>query len=998
MSFAAPPRPARPARPPGRRSPLVSTLVILGALVLLLSLVAGIWTDVLWYDQLGFRGVYTAKITWQVGLFVLGGGLMAAAVASSLLIGYRSRPVYAPVDDEQASLDRYRESLEPLRRLVLVALPGGLALFAGSAMAQQWQTVLLFLNRQPFGEQDAQFGLDVGFYVFTLPFLRMLTGFLVAVLVLALLAAVATHYLYGGVRLQSRGGSRTTVAARRHVSVLAVLLLLVQAGSYWLDRYALLSTDGELITGASYTGVNAVIPAKTILTMIAITVALLFLVPLFSRGGWRIPLYGLVLMIVAAVGLSAIYPALVQFITVRPSQQTSESPYIERNIAATRAAYGLESVEEQRYEPTSEGGEVGGLAQDAQTAASIRLLDPAVVSPTYRQYQGRFSFYDFPDSLDVDRYEIDGDVRDVVVAVRELDLGGLQPQQRNWVNDHTVYTHGYGVVAAYGNERAANGEPAFFQGGIPSTGPLGDFEQRIYFGERSTQFSIVGGPEGSEARELDYPTDQEEGASRQETTFAGDGGPRMGDGFTRLLYAIKFRDQNILLSDAVNADSQILYDRTPRERIEKVAPFLTLDGDPYPAVVGGRVKWIVDGYTTTDAYPYSDLQPLEDATTDRLTQTSSAVVVAQGEVNYIRNSVKATVDAYDGSVDLYAWDEEDPILKAWRSAFPGAVQPMSEIDGELMSHLRYPEDLFKVQREVLGRYHVTDPSEFFSGQDRWQVAMEPTERTTQENDATAVKQPPYYLTLQMPGQESASFSLTSSYMPQSTSQIGTSVLTGFLAVDADAGSQSGERADGYGQLRLLQMPRNNTTPGPGQVQADFNSEPNVQIDLNRLREGNSDVVLGNLLTLPVADGLLYVQPVYVRSTEGTSIPLLRKVLVAFGDDIGYGDTLQEALDQVFGGDSGADTGDAGTPPVDGEPPADGEPGTPPDDGAGTPPADAQQRLDEALQAAGQALTESREALAANDFAAYGEAQDRLAAAIEAATAAQDEIAGTATTP
>lgn len=992
MSFAAPPRPARPARPPGRRSPLVGTLVILGALVLLLSLVAGIWTDVLWYDQLGFRGIYTAKITWQVALFVLGGLVMAAAVASSLLIGYRSRPVYAPVDEEQAGLDRYRESLEPLRRLVLIALPGGLALFAGSAMAQQWQTVLLFLNRQPFGEQDAQFGTDVGFYVFTLPFLRMLTGYAVAVLVLALLSAIATHYLYGGIRLQARGGSRTTVAARRHISVLAAALLLVQAGSYWLDRYALLSVDGELITGASYTGVNAVIPAKTILAMIAITVALLFLVPLFSRAGWRIPLYGLVLMIVAAVGLSAIYPALVQWFTVRPSLQTKESPYLERNIEATRTAYGLDDVEVQRYSPSEEGGEAGGLAQDAQTAASIRLLDPAVVSPTYRQFQRNKQYYNFPESLDVDRYEIDGEVRDVVIAVRELDLGGLEPRQRNWVNDHTVFTHGFGVVAAFGNERAADGEPAFFQRGIPSSGPLGDFEQRIYFGEMSHQFSIVGGQEGGEQRELDYPTDEGEGSGQQNYTFTGDGGPSIGDGFTRLLYAIKFRDQNIVLSDTVNADSQILYDRTPRERVEKVAPFLTLDGDPYPAVVDGRVKWIVDGYTTTNAYPYSDLQPLEDATTDRLTQTSAAVVAAQGEVNYIRNSVKATVDAYDGSVDLYAWDEEDPILKAWRSAFPGAVQPMSEIDSDLMSHLRYPEDLFKVQREVLGRYHVTDPGEFFSGQDRWQVAKEPTTRTGQNDARADAKQPPYYLTLQMPSQDSPSFSLTSSYIPQATQQNNSSVLTGFLAVDADAGTTAGERADGYGQLRLLQMPRNTAIPGPGQVQADFNSEPNVQFDLNRLRDGNSDVVLGNLLTLPVADGLLYVQPVYVRSTEGTSIPLLRKVLVAFGDDIGYADTLQEALDQVFGGDSGADTGDAGTPPVD------GEPGTPPDDGAGTPSGDAQQRLDEALQAAGEALAESREALAANDFAAYGDAQEKLADAIEAATVAQDEIAGTATTP
>ncbi len=351
--------------------------MILGALVLLLSLVAGIWTDVLWYDQLGFRGVYTAKITWQVALFVLGGGVMAAAVASSLLIGYRSRPVYAPVDDEQASLDRYRASLEPLRRLVLVALPGGLALFAGSALAQQWQTVLLFLNRQPFGETDPQFGMDVGFYVFTLPFLRMLTGFGVAVLVLALLSAVATHYLYGGIRLQARGGSRTTAGGAAPPRRAGRRPAAGAAGSYWLDRYALLSVDGELITGPSYTDVNAVIPAKTILAVIAITVALLFLVPLFARAGWRLPLVRPGADDRRRRRAERDLPGAGPAVHGPAEPADLESPYIERNIEATRTAYGLDGVEGQRLRAAEASAEVGGLAEDAQTAAGIRLLDPA---------------------------------------------------------------------------------------------------------------------------------------------------------------------------------------------------------------------------------------------------------------------------------------------------------------------------------------------------------------------------------------------------------------------------------------------------------------------------------------------------------------------------------------------------------------------------------------------------------------------------------------------
>ncbi len=650
MSFA-PAAQSRPPRPVGRRrSPLLTTLVILGALALVLGLVAELWTEVLWFRQLDVLEVWTTRLLWQTVLFVVGGGLMAAAVAASLLVAYRSRPVYAPVDAEQQSLDRYRESLEPLRRLVLVVVPLGLGLFAGSAASQQWETVLLFINGGEFGVSDPQFGLDISFFVFTLPFLRFLLGFATAVLVLSLLAGAGTHYLYGGLRLQGKG-PRTTPTARRHLAGLLAALVLVQAGSYWLDRYSLLTADGPLIDGATYTGINAVLPAKTILAMIAVVVAALYAYTVF-RGSWRLAVTGLVLMVVSAVAVGGVYPALVQQFQVKPSQLTREAPYLQRNISATRAAYGLEDVQVQSYVPEVTGT-AGALADEAQTAASIRLLDPALVSPAFRQLQRNKQYYNFSDPLDVDRYQIEGESRDSVIAVREVDLGGLSGSQRTWVNDHTVYTHGFGVVAAYGNQRSEDGQPAFFQQGIPSKGELGDYEPRIYFGERSPTFSIVGGEEGGPKRELDFPTDEDGGNGQANTTFAGDGGPKMGDPLTRLLYALKFRDQNILLSDSVNSQSQILYDRTPRERLAKVAPFLQFDGDPYPAVVDGQVLWIVDGYTTTDAYPYSELQPLGETTTDSLTSASEAALAARGDVNYIRNSVKATVNAYDGSVNLY---------------------------------------------------------------------------------------------------------------------------------------------------------------------------------------------------------------------------------------------------------------------------------------------------------------------------------------------------------
>ncbi len=1000
MTFAQEPSARRPVLERRRRGPLLPTIVVLVVLFIALSAAAEIWTEVLWYRQVGFGGVYRTRLVTQIVLFVLGAVVMTAAVFASLALAYRSRPVYAPVSPEQQNLDRYRESLEPLRRVVMIALPAALGLFAGSAVSGQWQTVQLWLNRVPFGEVDPHFGIDVGFWVFTLPFLRFLIGFATAVIVLAALGGAAVHYLYGGIRLQGEG-PRTTPAARIHLSVLAGLAVVMQGGAYWLDRYALLNEDSQLSSGASFTGatysdINAVLPAKTILAVVAVVVALLFVVTAI-RGSWRIPALGVGLLIVAAIVIGGIYPLIVQRFQVSPNEQDLEADYIQNNIDATLAAFALEDVDVQLYTAQT-NAEAGALREDARTAASIRLLDPGLVSPAYRQLQQIRPYYAFPDTLDVDRYTIDGAPRDAVVAVRELDLDGLG--SRSWVNDHTVYTHGFGVVAAYGNQRQDDGRPLFFQQGIPSTGELEIGEPRVYFGELSPNFSIVGGAEGSTPQELDFPDDDSPNGQRN-TTYEGDGGPGIGGFFNQLLYAIKFQDYNILLTDQVNSQSQILYDRHPRDRVEKVAPFLTLDGNVYPAVVDGRIKWIVDGYTTTDQYPYSDRQVLESATQDSTTEQSAAVMaLAQDEVNYMRNSVKATVDAFDGTVQLYAWEEDDPLLQAWEGVFPGAVTPMSEISGDLMSHLRYPEDLFKVQRTLLTRYHVTDPEAFYTTQDFWRTPQDPT--TSAENPAD---QPPYYLTLQMPGQEQPSFSLTSTFIPQATGENVRNVLTGYLAVDAEPGDQAGQRREGYGQMRLLQLPRDSTVNGPGQVQNEFNANPTVSQALNVLRIGDSEVINGNLLTLPVGEGLLYVQPVYVQSSGETSYPLLQQVLVSFGDQIGFAETLDEALDQVFEGDSGVTTGDAGAGggggggttagggdtggPTSGDTGGDTGGGT----GGGQAPADAQQRLDEALVRANQAIQDGQAALADSDFGTYGEAQDRLNQAIVDALQAQSDITG-----
>jgi len=947
-----------------RRRPgaLAPTLIILGLLIVGGLVFTQVWTEGLWYQQLGFLSVYRTELVARTVLFLLGTGLMAGAVASSMVIAYRARPVYAPISTEQAGLDRYRDGIEPLRRLVLIAVPIGLGLFAGSAASQQWQTALLWLNRVSFHTKDPQFHLDIGFFVFTLPWLEFLSGLITAVVFLAGLTAVVTHYLYGGLRIQG-GGPRLTKVARIHLGTLAALFLLMRALDYWLSRFALSTKDSRLITGLTYTDANAVLTAKAVLAAISVIVAGLFLVAA-AADRWRLlPLYGVGLLVVSAIVVGGVYPAVVQRFQVTPSAKTLESKYIQRNIVATRAAYGL-NPEVITYDAKTQA-QAGALRDDAEQIPGIRLLDPTLVSDTFRQLEQNKQYYSFPDSLDVDRYTIGGKVRDTVIAVRELDIAKVPQGQQNWVNDHLLYTHGFGVVAAYGNERTVDGKPVFFQSGIPSTGALGNYQPRVYFGEESPSYSIVGAPPGSTPEELDYPDDNSPNG-QQNTTYTGKGGVSIGSEFNRLLYAIKFREQNILLSDQVNSYSRIMFDREPRERVEKVAPYLTLDGDPYPAVINGRIVWILDGYTTTNKYPYSRLQGLDEATADSVTAIKSSVVALQAQqVNYMRNSVKATVDAYDGSVTLYAWDESDPVLRAWRKVFPATVKPLSAISGQLMSHLRYPEDLFKVQRELMASYHVGDAGAFFGGQDFWKVPADPTETGGQ-------LQPPYYLSLQMPTQTKPAFSMTSTFIPAGGAR---NVLTGFLAVDGDAGTTPGVRSPQYGTMRLLQLPRDAVVPGPGQVQNNFNANTSVSQKLNLLRQGATRVESGNLLTLPLGGGLLYVQPVYVRGSGENSYPLLQEVLVAFGDQIGFAETLDDALNAVFQGNSGV----APTPGPGGKP-------TPSPTNT-----TAQQALQQALADASQALADGQVALRAGDFAAYGQAQARLADAIHRAQIAEAEL-------
>jgi uncharacterized membrane protein (UPF0182 family) len=969
-------------RSQSRRSALTPTLIVVALVVVGFIFFANMWTDVLWYQQLGFFEVFLTENLARIGIFAAGFAIMAAAMYFAIRIAYNARPVYAPDSEVRDNLNRYQAQLEPVRRVVMVGLPILFGLFAGSAASSQWQKVLLFFNQVPFGQSDPEFGLDISFYLMTLPFLGFLSGFLISVTVVAGIAGILTHYLYGSIRIMERG-IFTSRAAQIHLAVTGAAFLLLLGLNFWLDRYAALQNNGGHWAGALYTDVNAVIPTKAILAVAAVLVAILFIVAAII-GKWRLPVIGTAMLVITSILAGGVYPWVIQQFQVRPSEQTLEKKFIERNIGMTRAAYGLDQIQVDRYNATNNATS-GALAPDAQTTQNIRLLDPNLISDAFAQLEQYRPYYRFPDTLNVDRYEVDGKVQDTVIAVRELNPDGLSANQQSWLNRHAVYTHGYGVVAAKGNKFTVDGKPDFLQSGIPSTGVLGDdttYEPRIYFGEDSPDYSIVGAPDGAPHREQDRPAAREGGGDTQ-YTFTGNGGPNVGNFLNRILYSIKFQSSDLLLSDAVNPDSQILYDRNPRERVEKVAPYLTVDGNIYPAVVDGRVKWIVDGYTTSQYYPYSQQEQLSAATADSQTTAGRAVALPNSSVNYIRNSVKATVDAYDGSVTLYAWDDHDPILKAWQKIFPTSLKPYSDISGALMSHVRYPEDLFKVQRELLGRYHVTNPDSFYLGDDAWSVPNDPTVDRP-------VKQPPFYMSLQMPDQDKSAFQLTSSYIPQIVEGNARNVLYGFLAADSDAGNQKGVKADSYGKLRLLQIPPETQVPGPGQAQNKFNSDPTVSQALNLLRQGASDVLNGNLLTLPVGGGILYVQPVYLKSTGETSYPTLQRVLVAFGDKIGFAPTLDAALKQLFGGNSGAAAGDSAN---------NGQ--APPTSAGTTPPAaspDAKAALKAALDEANAAIVAGQEALGKGDFAGYGEQQKKLAAALQRALDAEAKLGIPEATP
>jgi uncharacterized protein len=882
---------------------LAGVAIVVVAIVYAFLAFVSIRTNVLWFRSVHVDDVYGTILRAQILLFLVFGMVTAVAVAASLVLVVRFRPRFRPDPSRQKWRARYQRHESRLRPWLIAVVALYLGVHTGARATHRWQTYVMWRHAVPWHRTDAQFHRDISYYVSVLPFHTMVVSYLSSIVVLCLVVTLVAGYLYGALRLRTRGpGRRVSKALKAQVSVLLGLFLLLKAAAFWLARYSLTTSNRGPVTGLSYTDVHAVLPALTFLVVLALLgAALLFANVRLTRLRW---------MTLAVVGLYAasdvlvgLVPGLVHRYREQPSAATLDRTMIQRNQAATLSAFGLDhGVTTQEFGTGASGTASSPTsAAAAQRTAQIRLLDPNQLTPTFNVKQELQAYYEFKSTLDIDHYPIQGHDQDVAIAVRELNLSGISRQ--TWANKHLVYTHGYGVVAAPTNQMdEKTGTPNFVNGGLPPQNQIPVDEPRIYFGQNSPAYSIVGQPAGSTKKlEFDYPSSS--GASQgARTTYDGDGGVPIGSRFTRFLYAVELGDPNIFFSSDINSGSQLLTVRNPRARVAKIAPWLTLDGDVYPAVVGGRVQWVVDGYTSSSSYPDSQQLNLRSATSSSLTKSGSTVVQPNRAVNYLQNSVKAVVDAYTGQVTLYEWNQKnqpDPLLKTWESAFPGLVRPQSDIPQDLLAHLRYPQDLFDVQRNLLTQYHVTDPGDFYNGSAFWKVPGDPTVAATNSLNSggrggSSPTLPSAYMSLSPTGDGPSVYSLSSPMVTLNYRD-----LAGFLSVDATPGPD-------YGTFTLLEFPAGQQFESPAQIQNDVESDNEISKALTLQRGGNSRVVLGNLLTIPLAGKVLYVEPVYTQAQGGNSFPILRHVIAVYGDgQPAFKPTLDAALKQAIANDSSA---------------------------------------------------------------------------------------------
>ncbi|HEX5119738.1 MAG TPA: UPF0182 family protein [Pseudonocardiaceae bacterium] len=951
-------------------------LLIIGLVVLILLITGGRLIDTyvnwLWFGEVGYRSVFSTVLVTRIVLFLAVGALVGGALAINMMLAYRSRPVFVPVTGVDDPLSRYRTAIVRRLRLVGIGIPVVIGLIAGLSAQGDWQLVQLFLHGTSFGQTDPEFGKDIGFYAFTLPFVLWLKNWLFIAVTIAFFGALIAQYIFGGIRLAGRGG-QLSAPARVQLAVLIGLFVLLKAFAYFTDRYELLSADDNAkFTGATYTDLNALLPAKLILLCIAVFCALAFFAGAFLRH-LQLPAIALVLLVLSSVLIGAAWPAILQQFSVSANALQKEQVPIERNLDATRQAYGLTAnkVDYVSYDPAKANPTSAQVNADTSTIPNIRVLDPNVLSPTFTSLEQNKSYFGFPPKLNIDRYTVAGQTKDYIVAAREINPAGLQPNQQDWINEHLVFTHGDGFVYAPADQVASGQQGAAGNGGYPvfgvsdldSQGTIPVSQPRIYYGLLDNDYAVVGGT--GAPREYDSDTSPR-------YTYTGSGGVSLSSWFNRLTFALHYGERNFLFSDAVGQNSKIIFNRNPRDRVEQVAPWLTADGDPYPAVVTdsdgrNRIAWIVDAYTTLDDYPYSQKMQLGEATNDSLTGVAKQ---PDNQISYIRNSVKAVVDAYSGKVTLYSVDDTDPVLKAWEDVFPGVVQPSSAIPAQLRAHFRYPEDLFKVQRSLLTQYHVNNPQDFYSSKGFWSVPNDPTKSTDGSSAVTTagtqdgtLNQPPYYVTTQAPGQTKPTFQLSSSL-----TSLARPNLAAWMSVSSDPSS--------YGQFTVLTLPIDTQTQGPSQMQSQFESTQKFTESRTLFNNAAVRPLFGNLLNLPLLGGLLYVEPIYIEPSGSNGYPQLASVLTGFNGRVGFDTTLKASLDDLFNGAGG------GTP----APPAGGGSSTTttPPSTTTAPPSNAAPNaaaMSKAVDAIDKALAQLDSAQKSNDFAAIGQAYSALGAAI-----------------
>ena len=938
-------------------------LAVVGILVVLLILASsftGVYVNWLWYGEVGFRKVYRTVLWTRVILFVIFGLLMALILGGNIAIAYLLRPPFRPMSAEQQNLERYRVAIEPRKWLIVGAVSGIALLSAGLSAQGRWQTWLLFFEGGSFGQQDPQFHKDISFYAWDYPAYRTMLGFGFTAIIFAIILSVIVHYLFGAIRLQTPG-PKVTPAARRHLTILIFVFMVMKALAYWLDRYGLVfSSRSSSFTGAGYTDVHASLQAKTILFWLALVIAAGVLASMWLRNAIY-PAVGFVVLLILSILIGGIYPAILQQVSVKPNASDKEAKYISRNIEATRQAYDIVTKNAENPNgtvtytdyPVNASPSSTALTEANPTIGNIRILDPNEVSPTFQALQQIRNQYGFADNLDIDRYSVNGVERDYVVGVRELKASNLTSSQGNWINLHTVYTHGYGFVAAAADSDITNRVTPFTAGDIPTqptSGPMSLTTPQVYYGELLPNYSIVGAK--GTAREND--------GLDSTTTYTGKGGVSLSSVFSRLAFAVHFKQTNFVLNNAASASgARVIFNRDPRQRVQKVAPFLTTDGDPYPVVANGRLVWVVDAYTTMSKFPYSQMKNLSD-----LTHTSLRNNQANEKINYIRNSVKATVDAYDGTVTLYQWDQSDPVLKAWMKVFPGIVKPKSAMPADVLAHVRYPQDLFDVQRSLLEQYHVDDPVIFYNVRDKWTVPSDP-------NNPGGGDQPPYYI-LANPTDSPDSTNTTPEFQLTTPMLVNNRpYLAAYISADSDP--------DRYGQITVLRPTNPSSVFGPQQIANVFKTNTQISKDITLLGQGQSSIIHGNLLTLPVGGNFLYVEPLYVASS---SFPTLQRVLVSYGTNVGYGATLASALSDlqpghttgetlVIGGSSTTPTGTPTTTPPTSSPTS-SRTSTP--SGSPTTSATSQAAL---LAQINQAFAQLQAAYRSGDFTAIGQAQANL---------------------